>query len=132
MYEVRIRIESRTIADGAITASGVTLETVQELGEAMTAPTTCSAVEFGMALAFSRFMRDIVTYMEQETAHGDKTPTWEEMVDSVRQKCLLQLQNAAGDYARDVLTRSPVDETPDDPPIDWNLLMRHITKGDAA
>ena len=131
MYEIRIRIESRSIADGAITASGVTLETVQELSGALNAPAISSAVEFGMALAFSRFMRDIVTYMEQATAHSDKTPIWEDVVDSVRQKCLLQLQNAAGDYARDVLTRSSANETPDEP-IDWNLLMRHITKGDAA
>jgi len=131
MYEVRIRIDTRMLPDSTMAATSIALETVQELTGAMQS-TVATAVELGMALAFSKFLRDVVAHMETSTARSDMDPSWEAGVEDMRNECLTKLQEAAGDYTRDVLLNDSPSLTPDSEFIDWNTAFRHLIKGDEA
>ena len=130
MYEVRIRIDTRML-EGTMAVTSIALETIQELTGAAQ-PTVATAVELGMALAFSRFLRDVVAHMETSTARSDTDPSWEAVVEDMRNECLTKLQEAAGDYTRDVLLNDSPSLTPDSEFIDWNTAFRHLIKGDEA
>ena len=130
MYEVRIRIDTQML-DNTMSKTTISHETVQGLTGGTQSIAT--AVELGMALAFSRFLRDIGTYMERATPQSCKELSWDEIVMDMWSECLTTLQNAAGDYTRDVLLNDSPPLDPDDNEfIDWNKAFRHLIKGDEA